>query len=238
MATQKLHAIILIDCDLILNDPPPTLKIEKVHFGPTSSKLDSRDNWGKYSWLDILCPHAIRELTLEFPDVWPGNLRSIITSATGPCLKYNNAIFSTQLAQIISHPTALESLTILPFIYYPHRSGNYLDFRVPLPSLRKYEGIYGVMEQQCFELSENVQSLTLTDNFKMRYGHHNTLVANQLRGVLPHAHALRELCVAVAVLSTNLLRTITSEYPNIRVLSISVGNLGNEVSQSLIVICT
>ncbi|KZP17696.1 hypothetical protein FIBSPDRAFT_1046695 [Athelia psychrophila] len=220
---QKLQTIILFDCDLTLKDPPPTLKIKKVHFGSRATVRNPRPTRGRYGWLDILCPHAICELRLEFYQPGACSLRGI-KSTTSPNAG-DDTLSTRHLSLVISHPKALESLTISPSVYHPMLG----DFQIPLPSLRTYRGIYSAMERKCFTLTERFQSLTLSGNH-IQEG--RNLCPDQLFGILPHPHALRQLCVNVAVLSSTLLDRICTDYPNIRVLSILSRNVDSKLDDA------
>lgn len=227
----QLQTIVLFDCGLTLNKTPLILKVNKVHFGSNATRhtdSNAQRNLQRYGWLDILCPRTISELTLELPRLGPWSFKGIETSAMHPYMNgplgYTAYTIRT-LMRIISHPTALESLTICPF--EEQHSLKYINFYISLPSLRTYSGIHYVIHRKCLMLSEQLRSLTLRTN-TIQNG--LDLEDGALLNIIPHANALYELRANVALLSASLLDRICAEYPSIRVLSISARDFHPSVS--------
>lgn len=239
----KIQDIALVDCDLKLEMPPPRIVVNDVHFGSNATENDAEPSRGRYGWLDILCPSAIRELSLKFDTPGPWSLRGIMTH-TSPSTNIDHAVFAEHLALVISHPKALESLTILPFGFL-HRAAGVSDFQfnfdISLPSLRAYSGALHLLRSRHLTPTEKLTSLTLhgiieTPPLDARVRLKQTcdwigfLSANQGLEFHPHAHAVRELDLTVIELSDTLFDRITAEYPNVRVLSITVDSVVTKVS--------
>ncbi|KAF7981282.1 hypothetical protein HWV62_34187 [Athelia sp. TMB] len=222
----RVRTLVLFDCDLRLEVVPPTLSIHHIQFGSNAKPNDARPTRGRYGWTDILCPEAIRELTLKFSIPGRRSLRGIM-SESSPQANNSDAIFAAHLKLVMSHPKTLESLTIGSFgRETPPIQPTRFDFSVTLPSLHTYNGINALLRFRCFEPTEKLQSMMLLSEITppvvlgeldgKGFLHPQSLAF----GIHPYPHVVRELGLKMAVLSENLLAKISTEYPNVRVLSI------------------
>ena len=221
----QLRALTLIDCNLMLEKAPPTIKITDVRLGSNAMREPRNTvHRGKYGWVDILCPHSIRTLTLRFSVAGPQSLRGIM-SQTSPNLPGGQECFKWHLELLISHPMSLRSLTIPSFLHHS-TAFNHFDFHVSLPSLHTYNGIGSFL--QCFTPSRRLRSLTLR-HYTNR-GTETLREPSNIFDIHPHAHVVQELGIELLELSEITLQRICAEYPGVRILSIMTERTTEKVS--------
>src|ERR1700729_2638729 len=137
-----------MDCTVTASAPPqPALKVTDIFFSSYCSVYGSVEERGSVGWLDVLHPDPIRriQISLHAPKII--HLRGISTTRSLCDLSAQECDnVSHHIISILSHPSALEELTILPYakseedFEHIEPPDDYSFGALSLSSLRSYEG--------------------------------------------------------------------------------------------------
>ena len=149
---KKLRTLEVRDCTVTAKAAPqPRLEITNIYFNSYCSACGSVDERGDLGWLDLLNPEPIRRIFISFSKPEVIHLRGIATrrSLYDLSAPESDAV-SRHIISILSHPSALEELTISPYVQGScevdlEPPGDYVLGALSLPSLRDYNGPHQIL---------------------------------------------------------------------------------------------
>lgn len=171
---RQLTTLYVEDCNITAyKAPSPSLRVPNVHFVSVFADYGLHDVIGNVGWLDVLQPEHIRRIEISLDQPAFNHLRGIVTTRTlVDSVPDQVGDVHRHILSIISHASALEELSIIPFKSTSSGEKEMFpeDFKtepLSLLSLRSYDGPHQFLS--AFVPGPNLQSMSLTGCDKSPY---------------------------------------------------------------------
>lgn len=220
---RKLSTLEVTDCTITAKAAPrPTLKITNIHFYSHSSTYGSAEKHGNVGWLDVLNPDLIRHIRISFREPKVIHLRGIATTRSLYDLSTPESDHvSRHIISILSHPSALERLEILPYELGScpvnlEPPGDYALGALSLRSLRDYYGPHDLLSWM--STGPNLRSVNLVTLDNSHYASSRALLKTIQQEAI--GNCIHSLQFSVNNIPDVLLMAISTRFSYIRVLRV------------------